>query len=53
MLFKLSDRFTLQFKHGKTAFSFFSAKTNRLALYSLTFLHLEVNLHKQRQWLLD
>ena len=53
MLFKLSDQLTLQLKHGEAAFSYFSAKTNRLALFSVTLFHLEINLHKQRQWLLD
>lgn len=53
MLFQLSHQSTLQFKRGEAAFSIFSAKTNRLALYSLTLFHLEINLHKQRQWLLD
>ncbi len=45
-----TQHINLTFKRCRLPFKWFSAKTNRLALYSLCLMGLEINLYVVRDW---
>ncbi len=45
-----TPRLTMKLHRDRTAFQWFSCKTNRLALYSLRLYQLELNLYVARHW---
>ena len=44
------QRYLVTFKRSHLPFKWFTAKTNRLALYSLSFLWFELNFYVNRDW---
>lgn len=51
MKLQINDTTSLEVKTGKSLFSYFRGKTNRMTLNSLTLLGLEINIFRQRLWL--
>jgi hypothetical protein len=53
MTIRINHHLSLQIQRGTTLFSYFSGKTNRVELRSLTLCCVEFRLYRQRIWILE
>lgn len=53
MTIRIDHHLSLQIQLGTTLFSYFSGKTNRMELRSLTLFCVEFSLYRQRVWFLE